>query len=199
MGVLLGRGGVRDKMSKRKADISINMIMVIVISIISIVMLLGIFSTKLPTFAKSIYCKTFFYVHSATFVPKEIRQDQSFCRDTKAMNPPVTLSNETTLNITLLGYMTACWKQAEYGQYANNLICYELVIGPRIETPAVITEREVTEILIQNNICDVFANNDVPGTTCGDRNDIEWGIVDDTIQTEQNLLVEYVDHKIKIS
>jgi len=62
-----------------KADITISAIMLILVALISITLLLGLFGTKLPSFARDLYCKTIFIVHSSTFVPQSIRQDESYC------------------------------------------------------------------------------------------------------------------------
>lgn len=186
----------------RNGEITINVIMVMFISIVSIGLLLGLFSTKLPSFAKSIYCKTFFFIHSSTFMPKSVRQDQSYCNSQQALET-VILSNETTLNVTLIGYMTACWEKGEFGKYNENILCYELTVGPRVETPTEVTEKEITKILAKNKICDMFANNDfesdIEPLECGDSDDIMWDLFGDEVRENQNILVEYIDNQIKIS
>ncbi|MFH1398723.1 MAG: hypothetical protein ABIG95_01270 [Candidatus Woesearchaeota archaeon] len=62
-----------------KADISINLIMMALITIVSISLLIGVFGTKLPGFGKEIYCNTFFYVGSSSMMPSSIRVEQNYC------------------------------------------------------------------------------------------------------------------------
>lgn len=67
----------------KKADIAINTIFVVALSIISILFLIFVFSTKFSTFGKDIYCKTFFYIHSSTFMPESLRAEKSYCQENK--------------------------------------------------------------------------------------------------------------------
>ncbi len=182
--------------SNIKGDITINVIMVLLITIVSILLLLGIFSAKLPTFAKSIYCKTFFFIHSSSFIPQAIRQDQTYCSQGLFLDKRI-LTNETPLNVTLLGFMSACWEKSDFGKSTENIRCYELTVGPRVDTPTV-SEAEITEILIDSGVCDVFSNNDVD-PDCGTSDDINWQLLDDETPEEKNILVEYQDGQIVIS
>lgn len=171
----------------KKADISITTIFVIVITIISILLLLGLFSTKLPTFAKEIYCKTFFYVHSSVFVPRALRADQTYCYYQKRLSPPVFITDSTSMNITVLGYMLACWKEMDYGAYNQNQLCYELVIGD-INGTVSLQEDELLFLISENELTDIFFVEN-----------IEWDLTNNEIRPGQNLLIEYADRKIKIS
>jgi hypothetical protein len=72
--------------SFRKADITINTIFFAFLGVITILFLLSFFSLQLPTFAKQVYCKTFFYLRSSTFMPLGIRQEQNYCREFSAMD-----------------------------------------------------------------------------------------------------------------
>jgi|GEM_PF-1671227 len=76
----------REKMTKnKKADIAVNMIMIVLLTIISIFLLMSLFSLKMPVFAKQMYCKTFFYVQSSSFMPAFLRQSQDYCREFSAL------------------------------------------------------------------------------------------------------------------
>ncbi|MBN2422392.1 hypothetical protein JXB41_04130 [Candidatus Woesearchaeota archaeon] len=172
----------------KKADLAINTVFVILVTIISIILILGIFSTKLPGFAKGIYCKTFFYIHSAAFIPKGLRADQNYCISENALAPAEIINDPETLNITVLGYVIACWKEMDYGRYSDNFLCFELTAGPRITDPVPISEEEITHILIDEKMCDVLANNDSI-SDCGDENNIQWNL--DAIYPRQNILIEY--------
>jgi len=68
-------------MAGKKGDLTIDAIMAIFLAIVTIFLLLSFFSLKMPIFAKEAYCKTFFYVASASFMPPGIRQEQSYCRE----------------------------------------------------------------------------------------------------------------------
>jgi hypothetical protein len=195
-----------EEVEMKKGEIAINTMMVILITIISIILLLGIFSTKLPTFSKSIYCKTFFFIHSSTFVPKSLRAEQDYCKENELLEPPVTLSDDVPLNISLLGYMTACWKEADYGGYTKNKLCYQLIIGPKVvKNPAGfinVSERELTEILLDEDLCKIFSNNVIGAAgpyACGDSDDIFWDITNDEFKEEQDVLIEYQSGKIRVS
>ncbi|MBT4352497.1 hypothetical protein HOD20_08230 [archaeon] len=185
----------------KKADMAINSTFTIVITIISILLLLGVFSTKLPSFSKAIYCKTFYYIHSSTWVPKGIRGDQNYCRENRLLEPPIILSDDVPLNISLLGYMTACYKETDYGALNDNILCYELKIGPKVLTPQTVTEKDLTRILIEEGLCRSFSNNDtkVDGETCGDSNDINWSFTSDIFEENQNILIEYLGNQIMVS
>ncbi|MBU0758041.1 MAG: hypothetical protein KKF44_08270, partial [Nanoarchaeota archaeon] len=109
-------------MLKKKGDLTINMIFVILITIISIVLLLGVFSTKLPTFAKSIYCKTFFYIHSSAFIPKNMRADQDYCRFMAGPVDTEIVTSADDINLTLAAQIVACWKEMEYGEFNKDFL-----------------------------------------------------------------------------
>ncbi|MCX6710352.1 MAG: hypothetical protein NTV63_05385, partial [Candidatus Woesearchaeota archaeon] len=69
----------------KKGDIAINAVMIGLITIASIFLLLMLFSLRMPAFAKQMYCKTFFHLHSASFMPEALRQDQDYCREQTAL------------------------------------------------------------------------------------------------------------------
>ncbi len=73
------------QLRNEKANIAIDTLFIILISIISIFLLLSLFSLQVPVFAKEMYCKTFFYIHSSTFIPRALRQDQDYCKEFQAM------------------------------------------------------------------------------------------------------------------
>ncbi|MBN1501934.1 hypothetical protein JW930_00180 [Candidatus Woesearchaeota archaeon] len=171
----------------KKGDISITTVFIIFITLASILLLLGLFSTKLPTFAKEMYCKTFFYIHSSVFIPKNFRAEQSYCLDTKLLKPPITLTNETELNTSILAHMLACWEYAERGKYNKNQLCYELVIGPSVKTPVSVTETQINGILVENGVTNVFSTDN-----------FDWA-VDDEFTENQKILIEYVNGKIKVT
>jgi hypothetical protein len=75
-----------DRMIAKKGELTINAIFGIFIAIITIFLLLSFFSLQMPTFAKQAYCKTFFYVASAPFLPEGIRQEQEYCREFSMMS-----------------------------------------------------------------------------------------------------------------
>ncbi|MBD3203295.1 hypothetical protein GF327_03310 [Candidatus Woesearchaeota archaeon] len=174
---------------EKKADLTINTIFVILVTIISIILLLGIFSTKLPVFAKKIYCKTFFFIHSATFIPKDMRADQDFCVSTKTLAPPVIINEPDKLNITVLGHAVACWEEMEKGKYNENFLCYEITLGPKITSPVELTEENITQILINNDLCNFLENNDT-NLNCGKKDQINWSL-GERIYPRQNILIEY--------
>ena len=183
----------------KKADLTINTIFIVTITIISIVLLLSIFMGKLPVFAKKVYCNTFFYVHKATFIPRGLRADQSYC---KPVVPPIDIeiiTEKDELNLTLVGKAVACWKKSEYGKYSKNHLCYELTIGENIKQPIKLTEENITQILINENMCEILPNNDTD-LICGDEDKIDWRLGNKTYP-EQNILIEYdaFERKIIIS
>jgi len=65
----------------KKANMSIDLIFIISISIVGIFFLLFLFSGKFPALGKEIYCKTFFHLQAARFFPENIRQSQDYCKD----------------------------------------------------------------------------------------------------------------------
>lgn len=73
-GIIMTAGG-------KKGDITIDAMFGAFIGLVTIILLVSFFSLQMPTFAKEIYCKTFFYVASASFMPSGIRQDSSYCRE----------------------------------------------------------------------------------------------------------------------
>ncbi|MGB9748619.1 MAG: hypothetical protein ACP5H9_04590 [Candidatus Woesearchaeota archaeon] len=64
----------------KNGELSIQIIFAVVIVVISIMFLTALFSRNLTGFAREIYCKTVFYVHSSVFIPKTFRQDSQFCK-----------------------------------------------------------------------------------------------------------------------
>ncbi len=187
----------------RKGDISTNTIFIIVITLVSIIMLLGLFSTKFPSFSKNVYCNTFFFIHSAAFVPSNLRADQSYCTRGDALEPPITLTADQEMNVTLLAHLLACWKRMEYGKYSENRLCYELTVSSAFKDPYLIEEREIARLIYDNDLCEILPDSDVDirdpaapvALYCGDNaavadDRIEW-LLGDTVYPEQNILIEY--------
>ncbi|MEM0231220.1 MAG: hypothetical protein QXS55_00890 [Candidatus Woesearchaeota archaeon] len=64
-----------------RAEITISAIFGGLTAVLAIVLLISFFSFQMPVFAKQVYCKTFFYVASASFLPSGIRQSSDYCRE----------------------------------------------------------------------------------------------------------------------
>jgi hypothetical protein len=177
----------------KKADIAINTIFVVLITIISIIMLLGLFSTMFPSFGKAMYCNTFFLIQKQSFMPQAVRADQTYCFTNKTFSKPTMITNETDVNMTLAGNIIACWKYSDYGKYADNMLCYELTLSPIFTQKMHLDEKEITLILAQNDICDILPNDNVdltPDPKCGTGDKLIWNLGDE-IFPHQNILIEY--------
>jgi len=191
----------------KKASMPINVILVMLVAIISISLLIGLFMTKVPDFSKGIYCKTFFHLHSATFVPDAIRQDQSYCKLENNVDV-FLLDNQTMINETFLAYVFACWERTQYGDRNKPLLCYEITVprqgicdplNPHPEPEECeITKTEFLKIMKKENLCDLLPIND--GTTqcpVGGSDDL---LNTDTIiiSPDQNYVIEFDGVGIRI-
>ncbi|MFH1591521.1 MAG: hypothetical protein ABIC95_06365 [archaeon] len=87
----------RKRRNKKEGDIAINTIFVIFVAAISILLLIALFAGKLPTFAKTIYCKTFFRIQSSTYFPEAIRVDTDFCASEGRMGSHYIFKQEDVL------------------------------------------------------------------------------------------------------
>jgi len=191
----------------RKASMPINVILVMLVALISISLLIGLFMTKVPDFSKGIYCNTFFHLHSATFVPDAIRQDQAYCKLENNVDV-FLLDNQTRINETFMAYILACWERTEFGDMNKELLCYEIVVpSAGICDPAnphpdpsecTITEDEFRKILFNENLCDILPIYD-GATQCptgGSDDLLNTGTI--TISPDKNFVVEYDGTKIDV-
>ena len=187
---------------KKKGDIPINAIFAVVLTIISIVLLLMVFSSNITRFAKSIYCKTFFYVFSSTYIPRSLRADQNYCVELSKF-PPIPVPEEgMTLNMSILGHVIACWESMDYGKHSENALCYELTVRSTVPAPVSLTEEELTRIISKERMCSIMPNNQLALTppvdfNCGEENKIIWKL-GDTVYPEQNILIEYNSERREI-
>ncbi|MEM2121357.1 MAG: hypothetical protein QXU20_01720 [Candidatus Woesearchaeota archaeon] len=69
-----------NNLKSKRGELSVQIVFSVVIVIISIMFLIALFSKNLTGFARELYCKTVFYVHSSIFIPKAFRQDPQFCK-----------------------------------------------------------------------------------------------------------------------
>jgi len=170
----------------RKGNMPINVILVMLVALISISLLIGLFMTKVPNFAKGIYCNTFFHLHSATFVPDAIRQDQSYCELTRNVDV-FSLDNQTKINETITAYILACWERSEFGEMNKPLLCFEIAVPqhniceagnanyPGIDE-CTVSEMEILNIMKNENLCDILPI-EVGATGC------PTGTTDDLVDT----------------
>ena len=186
----------------KKADIALNTMLVILIAVISIIMLIGFFSQLFPSFGKTVYCNTLFLVQKQSFIPQEMRAEQSFCQENPTTKK-IYLEQDIDVNISILSTISACWEQSEKGKRSDGILCFEIIVGNFITTPVHINETEITDILIENNMCNVLPNNDIissSGELCGSENKIIWNLGQE-IYPNQNILIEYdrTNHQIIIT
>ncbi len=173
----------------KKGDIAINTIFVILITIISIMLVIGLFSLKLPGFAKGLYCNTFFFIHRASFLPESIRADQDYCSEKRPLSTEIINDPDEVIK-AILGYSIACWDRANEGTYDKSIICYELTMGPVITSDITITENDFVALMKSNNVCDYLGDNGFD-STCGSADNLNWNLADDTAYPGQNILIEY--------
>jgi len=186
----------------KKASLPINMILVMFIAVVSISLLIGLFVTKVPGFNKGIYCKTFFHLHSATFVPESIRQDQSYCAIENNLDVHI-LTNETLIDETVLSFALACFDRSNFGEYKKSIQCYEMSIPPTIcIAGCTITENQLINILRTEDVCSVFpavnGGNACPTGTTEDMLDVGRGSGQVTLQPGRNFIVEWNGTKVLI-
>ncbi|MBN1386323.1 hypothetical protein JW968_05115 [Candidatus Woesearchaeota archaeon] len=191
----------------RKADISIGLMLVLFVAVISVAMLVGLFATKLPGFSKSLYCKTFYHVYSATFVPKGLRVDKSYCVEEQVLRVDLITNStfgggsggdlKSLVNLSITAYAFACWKETEYGRLTKPLLCYELTT-PASMPEVTVKEEDVANILLENGLCDILPDNDV-NPDCGTENRLDFPYDDITVKGRSNILIEYNGSVILVS
>lgn len=199
----------RDRKARnKKGDIAINLVLIIVIAVISIFLLIGLFATKLPGFSKSLYCKTFFHVYSKTFVPSGLRVDPEYCQESAALRVDLitnsTMGNqssgatlEETFRNSIVAYSFACWKETDFGRLTERLLCFELTTPPNM--PQVqFSERDATDLMLDNNLCDAFPNDD-ERPTCGSEDRLEFLTNPLRVEGRTNLLIEYDGTQVLVS
>jgi len=186
----------------KKGSLPINIILVLFIAVVSISLLIGLFVTKVPGFTKAIYCKTFFHLHSATFVPDTIRQDQSYCAIENNLDVHI-LTNETLIDETVLSFALACYDRSSFGDYKKSIQCYELSIPPTICIGGcTITENQLITILFTEDVCAVFpvinGANECPVGATQDMLDVGRGSGQITLIPGRNFIVEWDGTKVQI-
>ncbi len=91
----------------------------------------------------------------------------------------------------ILAAIINCWQLSEFGKSNQDIYCSEIVV-PEIQPN--ISENNITRLLVKENLCHVFSNNDSIND-CGDSNQLDWKV---DINNVSNILVEYNSQKRRI-
>jgi len=89
----------------------------------------------------------------------------------------------------------ACWERANFGKSDKDISCYEISIPESCGAVEDVTEEDITDLLIKNNLCEVLPNNDV-NSECGNADKIEWKIMH--VASGRNIFIRYSSAEGKI-
>lgn len=97
----------------------------------------------------------------------------------------------------ILANIIACWQLAELGKSSKDMLCSEIIIPEELRgsTHMVVSEEDITDMLMEEELCNIFSNNDV-NPDCGDENNLEWGIND--ISNIFDISIEYKASERKV-
>ena len=176
------------------ADITV--LFTTVVAIVSLVLLLALFTGKLPGFAKGVYCNTLFYVLSADYMPEKLRPDQNYCAEFRVLDTAVIGKEGCNLENETFVHMMSCWEKVNYGNYSKAFICRELIPYKNC-TNISTSELNITAIIKEQRICELLPNNDY--LNCGDEDRIDYTLKE--IGPGINILIEYDNQtrKLKVS
>jgi len=174
----------RTKKSNKKANIPIETMIVLFVAVISVALLIGLFSSKIPGFSKALYCKTIYHIHSASFIPSSIRQSQTYCEKNSSMYTTILDGADKTSQVeSITAFAVACWKLSDYGLKQNNFVCYNVVV-PETTTTITIIRQDVVNTLNKNNLAEILPSKELDVSTL-------------KIVPKSHLIVEYIYNKAK--
>jgi hypothetical protein len=132
------------------------------------------------------YCNIFVKIQSLF-----VRQDVSIpeaCREyikEEVKRVEISESDNKIFSRILLGYIIACWKDAEMKGLNKDHACFELELKNEVED---VTEENVTKILIEEDRCKSIENSDY---NCGAKDQILWKVENDVIKNQKIILIRY--------
>ncbi|MBU0757465.1 MAG: hypothetical protein KKF44_05340 [Nanoarchaeota archaeon] len=85
----------------------------------------------------------------------------------------------------ILERILECWRRSNFGDDENDMVCEEFIVNNKYEFNYPITEKGITDLLIERNFCNVIGNLDY---SCGEDDQI---IFTQDIYNTYNILIEY--------
>ena len=164
----------------KKGELVINTTATIVVAIVAISLFLMIIYLRFPAISRALYCRMPFLAQSQK------------CTETVLQKIRVSVVNNTCPVIdTLLAHSIACWEQGNFGKSGDTIYCYEVSFSPNCYFD-LLSEKNITEAIYLNHLCDILPNNDV-NPECGASNRL---VLLANITREKNILIKYTSHQI---
>lgn len=157
------------------------------LALVAVGALIGGISTLFPSVLGQTSCKIHRNFIRVIPLPAGARPDlPEMCLDTVKMKR----QRIDQLDNSLLGKkIYQCWKRVDKGNYGSDMLCYELYIK---NTKGNIEESQVTNYLINNNLCSDLANNQTQSgnaLSCGNQDQIKWKT--SSIGSGQTVIIKY--------
>ncbi len=100
---------------------------------------------------------------------------------------------ECNVNEELLALILSCWEEVNYGHYSKSKVCEQVILSKECEETST-SEELMTKLLVDNELCSVFPNNDF--FDCGEEDSLDFRIK--KIKHNKNYIIEFDKTKNKI-
>ena len=176
----------------RKSDLAIETIFVLFLAVISIALVIAFFSGSMGELSKKAYCHAVYPVQSRLFTSQQTNPE---CE--KEFSFVTVRANCSALPEEIIAHSVACWDMASFGRRNKDLACYELVIPAGCIPEKSISEQDLTQILVENNLCHILSNNKIGDSDVSDADEEEACGTEDNlllakeINTQTNVFIEY--------
>ncbi|MBU0757983.1 MAG: hypothetical protein KKF44_07975 [Nanoarchaeota archaeon] len=180
----------------KKAEISIFIIFSVLISIAAISLLFVLIGQN-SDIGKNLYCRTIYQAKAKIWE----QSGDSVCEDYTEFDSDFINIEEDPVN-EILQYITKCWYMSRSGRRETDILCSQLIVRDPSILIEPLTEKNITDILLEREICHIIANNldDQTGEEhdCGSENNIRF--LQDIV-SQQKILIEYIaaDKQVVIS
>lgn len=176
-----------------RADISIDSMVVILVSVVAAGMLISLAFGKLPELSQRLSCSA--HRVMASIIPASSGSSPSlpeYCSPQRQKTTTLEKSKSETVE-QLAAYVLGCWEKGEHGSLQTVITCDQVSIDS--PSPFSITPEDITSVFISNGLCnsDGIQSNI---TGCGAKNQIDWQKAN--ITNKDFILFEYVPGKVVV-
>ncbi len=146
----------------------------IIIGLVSLTILLMLFSGTMKSATKDMYCSI--YITMLTKLPFSDVSPPSYCDINKNEIKTVEIFKNDEFMDVLVGKAIDCYLTNKKYPINKEKICYELLI--KGNDPIDIDETSLTDYLLNHGLCDLIQNSDVSVSSqrCGHRDEIDFRV-----------------------
>jgi len=174
---------------KRRKGMETSIIGYTFLAVVGVALLLIMFSGPIKEGSKALYCST--YRNLVVKLPISGEGKPSLprgCEVYKETARKVFLTDEDKEVVAkqIAAYIISCYQNSEILEYVNDTTCYHVFLKNPVNGE--INESFLTEMIKQEELCNIIANSDYG---CGNEDDIRWGVIGDITTSTKFLRIIY--------